>query len=119
MTAAPRTTELLGVSTGRAGQLLLTAGQNIERLHSEGAFAALCGASPIPIASGKRGRYRLNPGGDSQANRALHMIAVCRLPSALLTQAPRLRRTPHRRGQEQEGDHPLPQALHRPRDLPS
>ena len=39
MTAAPRTTELLGVSTGHAGQLLLTAGQNIERLHSEGAFA--------------------------------------------------------------------------------
>jgi hypothetical protein len=34
---------------------------------------ALRGASPIPIASGKRGRYRLNPGGDRQANRALGM----------------------------------------------
>lgn len=77
--AAPRTTALLGISTGHAGQLLTTAGQNIERLHSEGAFAALCGASPIPVASGKRGRYRLNPGGDRQANRALHLIAVCRL----------------------------------------
>ncbi len=31
------------------------------------------------MASGKRGRYRLNPGGDRQANRALHLIAVCRL----------------------------------------
>jgi transposase len=78
-TAAPRTTALLGISTGHAGQLLLTAGQNIDRLHNEGAFAALCGASPIPVASGKRGRYRLNPGGDRQANRALHLIAVCRL----------------------------------------
>jgi transposase len=78
-TAAPRTTALLGISTGHAGQFLLTAGQNIERLKSEAAFAAICGASPIPIASGKRGRYRLNPGGDRQANRALHMIAVCRL----------------------------------------
>jgi transposase len=77
--AAPRTTALLGISTGHAGQLLVTAGQNIDRLRSEGAFAALCGASPIPIASGKRGRHRLNPGGDRQANRALHMIAVCRL----------------------------------------
>jgi transposase len=77
--AAPRTTGLLGISTGHAGQLLLTVGQNIDRLHSEGAFAALCDASPIPVASGKRGRYRLNPGGDRQANRALHLIAVCHL----------------------------------------
>jgi transposase len=78
-TAAPRTTALLGISTGHAGQLLVTAGQNIDRLTSEGAFAALCGASPIPVASGKQSRYRLNPGGDRQANRALHLIAVCRL----------------------------------------
>ena len=86
-TAAPRTTALLGISTGHAGQLLITAGQNIDRLHSEAAFAALCGASPIPIASGKRGRYRLNPGGDRQANRALHMIAVCRLRHCAKTRA--------------------------------
>jgi hypothetical protein len=53
-----RTTALLGISTGHGGQLLPSAGQNIQRLHSEGAFAALCGASPIPVTSGKRGRYR-------------------------------------------------------------
>ena len=35
-TAAPRTTQLMAVSTGHAGQLLITAGQNIERLRSEG-----------------------------------------------------------------------------------
>jgi transposase len=29
--AAPRTTQLLGISTGHAGRLLVTAGQNIER----------------------------------------------------------------------------------------
>ncbi len=92
-TAAPRTTALLGISTGHAGQLLLTAGQNIDRLRSEGAFAALCGASPIPVASGKRGRYRLNPGGDRQANRALHMIAVCRLRCCPDTRAYAARRT--------------------------
>ena len=91
--AAPRTTSLLGVSTGHAGQLLLTAGQNIERLRSEAAFAALCGASPVPIASGKRGRYRLNYGGDRQANRALHMIAVCRLRYCSKTRAYVERRT--------------------------
>ncbi len=92
-TAAPRTTALLGISTGHAGQLLHTAGQNIDRLHNEGAFAALCGASPIPVASGKRGRYRLNPGGDRQANRALHMIAVCRLRYCPKTRAYAARRT--------------------------
>jgi len=92
-TAAPRTTALLGISTGHAGQLLLTAGQNIDRLHSEGAFAALCGASPIPVASGKTGRHRLNPGGDRQANRALHLIAVCRLRYCPKTAAYAARRT--------------------------
>jgi transposase len=90
--AAPRTTALLGISTGHAGQMLVSAGQNIDRLHSEGAFAALCGASPIPIASGKRGRYRLNPGGDRQANRALHLIAVCRLRYCPKTRAYATRR---------------------------
>ena len=92
-TAAPRTTALLGISTGHAGQLLVTAGQNIDRLRNEGAFAALCGASPIPVASGKRGRNRLNPGGDRQANRALHMIAVCRLRYCPETRAYAERRT--------------------------
>jgi transposase len=33
-------------------------------------------ASPIPASSGKTTRHRLNYGGDRQANRALHLIAV-------------------------------------------
>jgi transposase len=78
-TAAPRTVQLLGISTRHAGQMLITAGQNIERFHGEASFAAICGASPVPASSGKTVRHRLNPGGDRQANRALHLIAVCRL----------------------------------------
>jgi transposase len=85
--AAPRTTQLIAVSTGHAGQLLVTAGQNIERLRSDGSFAALCGASPIPVSSGRRDRYRLNHGGDRDANRTLHMIAVCRLRYCQRTRA--------------------------------
>ncbi len=92
-TAAPRTTELLGISTGHAGQLLVTAGQNIKRLANDGAFAALCGASPIPISSGRRNRHRLNPGGDRDANRTLHMIAVVRLRYCQRTRAYAQRRT--------------------------
>ena len=91
--AAPRTTQLLGISTGHAGQLLVTAGQNIERLHGEASYAALCGASPIPASSGKTTRHRLNYGGDRQANRALHLIAVSRLRYCERTRAYAKRRT--------------------------
>lgn len=85
--AAPRTTQLLGISTGHAGQFLVSAGQNLERLKGESSFAALCGANPIPASSGKTIRHRLNPGGDRQANRSLHLIAVCRLRYCPRTQA--------------------------------
>jgi len=92
-TAAPRTTQLLAVCTGHAGQLLITAGENIDRLRNDGSFAALCGASPIPVSSGRRDRYRLNHGGDRAANRTLHMIAVCRLRYCARTRAYAQRRT--------------------------
>jgi transposase len=91
--AAPRTVQLLGISTGHAGKLLVTAGQNIERLHGESSYAALCGASPIPASSGKTTRHRLNYGGDRQANRALHLIAVCRLRYCERTRTYAKRRT--------------------------
>jgi transposase len=91
--AAPRTVQLLGISTGHAGQLLVTAGQNIERLRGESSFSMLCGASPIPASSGKTTRHRLNYGGDRQANRALHLIAVCRLRYCERTRAYVKRRT--------------------------
>lgn len=85
--AAPGLVKLLGISTGHAGQMLVTAGENIERLKSEASFAAICGVNPIPASSGKTIRHRLNPGGDRQANRALHLIAVCRLRYCQRTRA--------------------------------
>ena len=91
--AAPRTVSLLGVSTQNGGQLLVTAGENIGRLASEASFASLCGASPIAASSGRTTRHRLNPGGDRQANRALHMLAVCRLCHCPRTRAYAARRT--------------------------
>jgi len=39
----------------------------------------LCGVSPIPACSGKTVRYRLNRGGNRQANTALYQIVVVRL----------------------------------------
>jgi transposase len=92
-TAAPRTTQLFGVGTQGASQLLITAGQNIERFRSEAAFAKICGAAPIQASSGRTTRHRLDHGGDRQANRALHMIAVCRLRHCQRTQAYATKRT--------------------------
>ena len=70
-----------------AAQLLLTAGDNPERLRSEASFAALCGVSPIPASSGKTVRHRLNRGGDRHANSALHIIAIGRLRTDPKTKA--------------------------------
>jgi transposase len=68
-----------GVGADVAGQLLVTAGQNTDRLRSEPAFAMLCGVAPIPASSGKTHRYRLNRGGDRQANAALYRVVLCRM----------------------------------------
>jgi transposase len=76
-------------SIGRTGaaQLLLTAGDNPERLRSEAGFAALCGVSPVPASSGRTVRHRLNRGGDRAANSALHIIAIGRLRTDTRTKA--------------------------------
>jgi len=90
---APRTTNLLGVSTQHAARMLITAGQNIERLRSEAALARICAAAPIPASSGRTTRHRLDYGGDRLANRSLHMIAVCRLRYCTRTRTYAARRT--------------------------
>lgn len=74
------------IGYGSAAQLLITAGDNPERLRSEASFAALCGVSPIPASSGKTNRHRLNRGGDRAANSALHIIAIGRLRCDARTQ---------------------------------
>ena len=91
--AAPRTVSLFAVGTQAASQLLITAGQNIDRLRSEAAFAKICGAAPIPASSGRTTRHRLDYGGDRQANRALYMVAVCRLRYCERTRVYAARRT--------------------------
>jgi transposase len=82
-----------GVGADTAGQLLVTAGENHDRLTSEAAFAMLCGVAPIPASSGKTNRHRLNRGGDRQANKALYRIVLCRLRWDLRTRTYMERRT--------------------------
>jgi transposase len=77
---APELVEVFGVSTELAGQFLVTAGDNPERIQNEAAFAKLCGVCPKPASSGlKNNRHRLNRGGDRGANSALWIVAVVRL----------------------------------------
>jgi transposase len=68
-----------GVGTEAAGQLLTTAGQNVDRLHSEASLARLCGVAPIPASSGNTTRHRLHRGGDRDANCSIHLIVISRL----------------------------------------
>lgn len=77
---APTLLDLQGVGLDVAGQLLVTAGDNVERIGTEAAFAHLCGVAPIPANSGKnQNNFRLNRGGDRAANAALYRIVMCRL----------------------------------------
>jgi transposase len=76
---APQLVAIKGVGPDVASTLLVTAGDNPQRMHSEAAFAALCGSNPIPASSGKTNRHRLNRAGDRQANAALWRIVIVRL----------------------------------------
>lgn len=91
--AAPALLELFGVGPETAGQLLATAGDNPERMRSEGAFAHLAGVAPIPASSGRTHRHRLNRGGDRAANNALHTIVLTRMRFDERTRAYVARRT--------------------------
>ena len=84
---APELIARNSIGCNGAAQLLLTAGDNPERLKSEAGFAALCGVSPVPASSGKTVRHRLNRGGDRAANSALHIIAIGRLRTDEKTKA--------------------------------
>jgi transposase len=91
--ALPALRGLVGVGPDVAAALLIAAGDNPRRLRSEAAFAALCGVCPVQASSGKTVRYRLNRGGDRQANAALHRIVIARLRWDPTTRAYLARRT--------------------------
>ena len=49
----------------------------VGRFRSKAAYARFTGTAPIPVWSGdRRGKVRLNRGGNRTVNTALHMIAV-------------------------------------------
>ena len=115
--AAPRLVARPGIGVDSAGQFLVTAGDNPARLRSEAAFGMLTGTSPVPASSGKTVRHRLNRAGDRQANCvAAHGGAD---PDGPRSADAGLYAAPHGRGQDDQGDHALPEALRGARGLPA
>ncbi|MGW5366648.1 transposase [Actinopolymorpha pittospori] len=85
--AAPELVERVGVGTDVAGALLVTVGDNPDRLRSEAAFAHMCAAAPVQASSGRTDRNRLNRGGDRSANQALYTVVLSRMRHDPRTQA--------------------------------
>lgn len=83
--ANPALLAIKGIGPVTGAQLLITAGDNPDRLRSSSSFAALCGTAPIPVSSGRTDRHRLSRGGDRQANAALHHVVKVRLSTDLRT----------------------------------
>jgi transposase len=89
----PALMSVFGVGRDTAAQLLITAGDNPDRLRSEASFAALTGSCPVPASSGKTNRHRLNRAGDRQANSALYHVVIVRMRYDETTRAYVERRT--------------------------
>ena len=111
-TTAPALVGIYGVGPDTAATLLVTAGSNPERLHSDAAFAALCGVNPDtrffrqdqPAPAEPRwrppGKCRPSPHRRGQA--------------ALRPTDQGIYASPDRRGAEQNRGHSLPETLCRP-----
>lgn len=72
---------LRGVSIVTAAGLIGHAGA-MTNYRNGAAFAAKCGAAPVPCSSGRRVAVRLSTGGDRQLNRLLHVIAMAQVLAA-------------------------------------
>jgi transposase len=66
-----------------AAAMILGETAGVGRFRSKDAYARFTGTAPIPVWSGdRRGRVRLNRGGNRMVNTALHMIAVTQIRGA-------------------------------------
>ena len=68
-------TAIPGCGTIVAGQLLAQLA-GTDQFTTDAKLAAWAGTAPLDASSGRQQRHRLNPGGNRQANRALHTIII-------------------------------------------
>ena len=76
---SPTLCDRFGFGPDTAAEMLIVFGDNPDRVHSEAAFAKLCGVAPIPASSGMTTRHRLAWNGHRQANAALYRTAIVRM----------------------------------------
>lgn len=72
---APSLLELAGCA-GLTAAKLIGETADITRFKSRDAYAMFAGTAPIPVWTGNNQRFRLNRGGNRQANAAIHRIAI-------------------------------------------
>jgi transposase len=77
LVAASRTrlVDIVGIGPILAARILGEVG-DISRFPDADHFAAANGTAPIPVASGRTDRHRLNRGGNRRLNRAVHYVAL-------------------------------------------
>lgn len=75
----PTLRQAIGIGADTAAEMVIVFGDNPERIHSEAAFAKLCGTSPIPASSGLTNRHRLSRAGHREANAALYRAVIVRM----------------------------------------
>lgn len=76
---APDLLKAHGIATLTIAEMLILVGDDPSRIRSEAALAKLCGVCPIPASSGRVHRFRLNRGGNRQANAALYRVVIVRM----------------------------------------
>jgi hypothetical protein len=106
--ANPALMAIKGIGPVVATQLLITAGDNPDRLRSSASFAALCRTAPIPVSSGRTDRHRLSRGGDRQTNTALHHTSKSGSPA---TRPPTPTQTPTSPKLDTQSHIPSPQTI--------
>lgn len=78
---APALVTSNGIATMTAAEMLILIGDDPKRIKSEAALAKMCDVCPIPASCGKTNRFRLNRGGNRQANAAIYRVAIVRMRS--------------------------------------
>ena len=112
----PELLDLFGVGPDTAAALVMAAGDNPERLHSEARMGPSLRRGPVPAGSGKtNGKVKAHDGGDRQANSALWRIVMVRIAHDPETQLYFERRV--KEGKTKARGHPHLEALRRPRGL--
>ena len=113
---APDLLALEGVGVASAGELMVTAGENPDRLRSEASFAMLCGR--LPAARIERQDAAPSPQSRGEPLGQLGPPHDRRVPHAHRPTNPNLRPAAYRRRAVQTRGDALPEALRGPRHLP-